>query len=108
MRKQSQHFWHLTKPALLAAFAFAGGVPSSGHAQDTPPAFIVLAASTSLTALPDQTIAVVKGTGLRPPSLTSHPDQPTSVILWDELRPAFQQPLANSGTSTITVNGALQ
>ncbi|WP_284258509.1 hypothetical protein [Acidocella aquatica] len=82
--------------------------PGVGYAKAGTSDFILPAAVTNLTALPDSTIAVITGTGLKAPSINGAGEPRATITLWDELRPAVQQNSLSNSNSTITVNGVVQ
>ena len=103
--------------ATILAFATAAvcvAVPSNGRAQDLlakngQAAVVLPAAVTNLTALPDATIAVVTGMGLKTTqSVNGNAGSAPSIVLWDELRPTVAPPVIGNGATTITVNGVMQ
>lgn len=70
---------------------------------------VQLTAFSSLTSLPDASMAMVTGRGLKLPSFDANAPSRAAVVLWDEIRPQnLQQRFGNSGTVIITVNGDAQ
>jgi hypothetical protein len=101
----------LRKPLLEMALLFAlsvVGTPTICLAKGGGSDLISPAAVTNLTALPDSTIAVITGTGLKAPSLSGTSQPRAAITLWDELRPAAQQNNLSNSNSTITINGVVQ
>lgn len=84
-----------------------GLLPASGVAQDTH-ANMLDVASLTLTPLPNEAIAVVKGGGLQGPGIGNQLSNGGTIILWDELKPPVQLQTSGTGSSTITINGALK
>ena len=97
----------VTVVTFLAAAAVVA-TPGVGHAKAGGADFILPAAVTNLTALPDSAIAVITGTGLKAPSINGTGEPRAAITLWDELRPAVQQNNLSNSNSTITVNGVVQ
>jgi hypothetical protein len=84
-------------------------VISSGLAKAEPVALVQVASVSGLTPLPDASMAMVTGGRLQLPSLAAVARSRGAVVLWDEIRPpGLLQRVENSGTVTITVNGAVQ
>jgi hypothetical protein len=77
--------------------------PASGLAQNTD---VVNVVSLTLTPLPNEAIAVVKGSGLQGPGIGNQLSAGGTIILWDELKPPAQSLTSGTGSSVITVNGA--
>lgn len=82
--------------------------PGVGYAKAGAFDFILPAAATNLTALPDSTIAVIARVEPKAPSLNGIGRPRATITLWDELRPAVQQNSLDNTNSTITVNGVVQ
>lgn len=98
----------LRKPVFGAALLLALAIPEICLAQVRGSGLILPAAVTNLTALPDSTIAVITGTGLKAPGLSGTSEPRAAITLWDELRPAGQQNTLSTSNTTITINGVVQ
>ena len=98
----------------LTAVVACLAVPAESQAQNVlsrtgNAGLIVPVATTTLTALPDATIAVVTGMGLKAVQpVNGSAGSAPSIVLWDELRPTVQRPLIESGLGTVSVNGVMQ
>jgi hypothetical protein len=90
------------------AIVCLGLLPAAGFAQDTQTqdiqAKVTDVASLTLVPLPNEAIAVIKGSGLQGPGIGSQPPAGGTITLWDELKPPVQLQTTGSGTSIITIN----
>lgn len=81
-----------------------GLLPAPGVAQDTH-ADMLNVASFTLTPLPNEAIAVVKGGGLQGPGIGNQMSAGGTIVLWDELKPPVQLQTSGTGSSIVTING---
>jgi hypothetical protein len=81
-----------------------GLLPASGFAQDIQ-AKVTDVASLTLVPLPNEAIAVIKGSGLQGPGFGSQPPAGGTITLWDELKPPAQSQTVSNGISIVTING---
>jgi hypothetical protein len=79
------------------------GLPVAGFAQDTR-AQVMDVASLTLVPLPNETIAVVKGSGLQGPGVGNQMPAGGAITLWDELKPPAASQTTGTGMSVITTN----
>jgi hypothetical protein len=87
-----------------------GSLPAPGFAQDgqfaqNGQADLIDVASLTLVPLPNESIAGIKGSGLRAPAIGGQSSSSGTITLWDELKPPVSSQNSGSGISVITVNG---
>lgn len=88
--------------AVLLAFS-----PLPAAAQNANTA-VIDTASLTLTPLPTQAIATIKGSGFQGPGLGNMSSTSRTITLWDELKPPIKSQNELSGISTITINGTVK